>query len=87
MDCPYCGRKIADNSEYCAECGYPIEGNAYGRKRSGRQEQDRGINLSGRRLDKGLWCRRLRRAMHIGMWVLLWAVSLSIFAFAIAMTS
>lgn len=84
MYCPYCGRKIADNSEYCAECGYAIESNAYGVQRGKKQEreQDRGLNLSGRRLDTGLWQRRLQKLLHIGMWVLLWAVSLSFFAFA-----
>ncbi len=84
MNCPYCGREIADNSEYCAECGYPIERSGYAARRNEEENRadDQGLNLSNRRLDTHLWRRRFEKMIRVGIWVLLWAVSAAVFAFA-----
>ncbi len=82
MNCPYCGREIADHAEHCPECGYPIENSAYRTQRRQPEEIDQGLNLTNRRLDTDLWRVRIGKFLRIGMWVLLWTISLAIFAYA-----
>lgn len=85
MNCPYCGREIADNSEYCAECGYQIERSSRRANQSASQKKSttaQNLNLGNRRLDTELWSRRIEKMLQIGIWVLLWAASIAVFAFA-----
>ncbi len=71
MICPYCGRRTPDNSEYCAECGYPLDGRA-------QPDEER---RHGRRFDPGVWQARVIPALRIAIIVLLWIISLTILGY------
>jgi len=71
MICPYCGKRTPDNSEYCAECGYPLD------KHAGQPEEQ-----SGRRQpDPGVWQARVIPVLRMTIIVLLWIISLSIIGY------
>ena len=73
MICPYCGKRTPDNSEFCAECGYPLETRA--------QEQPEPERRGGRRFDPGVWQARVIPILRVTIVVLLWIISLSILGY------
>jgi len=78
MTCPYCGKRTPDGSEYCTECGYPID--AAARKRAA--EQSAASPLGNRKFDPIIWYRRAARALRVVIKMLFWLISICVFAYA-----
>ena len=76
MICPYCGKRTPDQSEYCAECGYPLTERAAAQRESGDSEG------SGHPFDPIAWQRRVIPYLKGTIIVLLWIVSLTIIGYA-----
>lgn len=74
MICPYCGKRTPDNLEYCAECGYPLDGNP----ENGQEEREEPLL----HFDAALWQRRTIAFLKITVIVLTWAISLFILGYA-----
>ena len=75
MTCPYCGKRTPDGSEFCAECGYPLEERR--QKRPEPQRRRRGH----RHFDPRVWQARVIPILRTTIIVLLWIISLSILGY------
>lgn len=71
MICPYCGKSTPDGSEFCAECGYPLEEQPKKKKKARRR----------RRFDASVWQNRVIPILRGCIIALLWIISLSILSY------
>ena len=71
MICPYCGKRTPDDSEFCAECGYPLEEKP--KKKQPRRRR--------RRFDANVWHARIIPILKGCIIALLWIISLSILSY------
>ena len=75
MTCPYCGKNTPDNSEFCAECGFPLDG------RQPPRNEPRRKTSRGRRFDARIWQARIAKALRVTVVVLMWVISLFILCY------
>ncbi len=75
MICPYCGKRTPDNSEYCAECGFPLD------ERAARRRQEEEAQAESVRFDAGVWQRQVIPFLRGAIIVLLWLISLIIIGY------
>ena len=76
MICPYCGKNTPARLEFCAECGYPLEAARQ------REQERRTAALKKRKFDPTVWYRRAAKGLRVVIKVLLWLISICVFAFA-----
>lgn len=73
MICPYCGKRTPDGSEFCAECGYPLEERGQG--------APEGESREGTHFDAAMWQARVIPILRGTLIVLLWMISLFIIGY------
>lgn len=71
MICPYCGKAAPDRSEFCAECGFPLDGRQPLREEKGRGAQKR-------LFDARVWRVRFVKLLRGLLFGLVWVVSIFI---------
>ncbi len=76
MICPYCGKNTPARLEFCAECGYPLEAARQ------REQERRTAALKKRKFDPTVWYRRAAKVLRIVIKLVLWLISICVFAFA-----
>ncbi|MBQ2955319.1 MAG: zinc ribbon domain-containing protein [Clostridia bacterium] len=77
MICPYCGKRTPDNSEFCAECGYPLDEGARRKAAGGRPAPEQ------QETDPGVWQGSVIPVLRAAIIVLTWLISLTILGYGV----